>query len=356
MLEHRHSSYHTMFAGAAAAARWYAPRFMAHPNGMNRLPKWVRAAWLPGAILLAALIGVSVHYGDAARFGEMLSRAEPIWLLVGAILQLGTYFCAAMILGIGLSHTGIHVRMRSLVPLGLVKLFIDQVVPTGGIAGTVLIIRGLERRGVPVGLSTAAVVVGLLGFYLAYAVSVAFCLGILWMKSHLSPVILSAVTIISLVTAIIPVTLLWLTRSGTRGVPHWMQRFPGLKPVLEAIESAPRETLHDRRLLLRSAALQFAIILLDAATLRAMLLGLGVTIPAEVAFACFVLASVAATVTLLPGGVGPFEAGSVGTLRLFGVPLEASIAATLLLRGFTLWLPMIPGLLLARREMAKQSE
>ncbi len=329
---------------------------MPHRPNVKRLPKWVHAAWLPGAILLAALIGVSLHYGEPARFAEMLSRAEPIWLLVGVILQLGTYFCAAVILKLGLSRSGTRVRMRSLVPLGLVKLFIDQVVPAGGIAGTVLVIRALERRGVPVGRSTAAVVVSLLGFYLAYAVSVALCIGILWMRSHLKPVFLSAVTIVSLITAVIPVTLLWLTRGGTRGVPRWIRRFPGLKPVLEAIESAPRETLHDRKLLLRTAALQFAIFLLDAATLRAMLLGLGVSVPAEVAFASFILASVAATVTLLPGGVGPFEAGSVGTLRLLGVPLEASVAATLLLRGFTLWLPMIPGLWLARREMVKQSK
>jgi uncharacterized protein (TIRG00374 family) len=320
------------------------------------LPKWVRIAWLPGAILLAAVVGVGVRYGESQRFAEMLTRAEPIWLIVGVVLQLGTYFCTAVILKLGLNRSGTRVRMRSLVPLGLVKLFIDQVVPTGGIAGTVLIIRALERRGVPVGLSTAAVVVSLLGFYLAYAVSVLLCLVIFWIRSHLSPVVLSVVTIVSLVTAVIPVTLLWLTRGGAHGVPHWIRRFPGLRPVLEAIEQAPTSTLHDRRLLLQAAALQFAIILLDAATLRAMLLALGVTVPAAVAFASFVLASIVATVSLLPGGIGPFEAGSVGTLRLLGVPLEASVAATLLLRGFTLWLPMVPGLWLARREMVQESK
>ncbi|HEY2925176.1 MAG TPA: lysylphosphatidylglycerol synthase transmembrane domain-containing protein [Candidatus Eisenbacteria bacterium] len=322
---------------------------------MKRIPKWMHVAWLPGAILLAGLIGVAVRYGDAARFAEMIARAEPIWLLIGVILQLGTYFCAAMIFKLGLSRSGAHVRMRSLIPLGLVKLFIDQVVPTGGIAGTVLVIRALHHRGVSVAISTAAVVVSLLGFYLAYAVSVVLCLGIFWLRSDLSPFILLAVTVVSVITAVIPITILWLTREGTRGVPHWIQRIPGLKPVLEAIESAPRRTLHDRRLLLSAAALQFAIILLDAATLRAMLLGLGVTVSAEVVFASFVLASAIATVSLLPGGVGPFEAGSVGTLRLLGVPLEVSVAATLLLRGFTLWLPMLPGLWLARREMVKGS-
>src|SRR5205085_1925345 len=134
---------------------------MTPSRGQTRFPKWVRAAWLPGALLLAALIAVALRYGESARFAEMLSRAEPIWLVVAAVLQLGTYFSTAVILKLGLKRSGTRVRMRSLVPLGFVKLFIDQVVPTGGIAGTVLIIRGLERRGIPVGLSTAAVVVSL---------------------------------------------------------------------------------------------------------------------------------------------------------------------------------------------------
>jgi hypothetical protein len=42
-------------------------------------------------------------------------------------------------------------------------------------------------------------------------------------------------------------------------------------------------------------------------------------------------------------------------LRLFGVPFEAALSATLLFRGLTLWLPLIPGGLLLRQEM-KQAE
>ena len=38
-------------------------------------------------------------------------------------------------------------------------------------------------------------------------------------------------------------------------------------------------------------------------------------------------------------------------LRLFGVPFEAAVSATLLFRGFTLWLPLLPGGILLRREL-----
>jgi len=60
----------------------------------------------------------------------------------------------------------------------------------------------------------------------------------------------------------------------------------------------------------------------------------------------------AAAVSVLPGGVGAFEVGSVVLLRVLSIPLEAALTATLLLRGLTLWLPMLPGLWLARREVA----
>jgi uncharacterized membrane protein YbhN (UPF0104 family) len=57
----------------------------------------------------------------------------------------------------------------------------------------------------------------------------------------------------------------------------------------------------------------------------------------------------------VPGGVGTFEGTCVVVLRSHGVPLEAALAATLLLRGFTFWLPMAPGLWLARRELGPEA-
>jgi len=43
-------------------------------------------------------------------------------------------------------------------------------------------------------------------------------------------------------------------------------------------------------------------------------------------------------------------------LATLGVPLEAALTATLILRGFTFWLPMLPGLWLARREIVRRDE
>jgi glycosyltransferase 2 family protein len=64
----------------------------------------------------------------------------------------------------------------------------------------------------------------------------------------------------------------------------------------------------------------------------------------------FILASVVATLSPIPLGLGSFEGTCTGLLHLTGGRLEASLAATLILRGLTLWLPMLPGLWLIRRE------
>lgn len=58
------------------------------------------------------------------------------------------------------------------------------------------------------------------------------------------------------------------------------------------------------------------------------------------------------TALLLPALWIPFEASSVLTLERIGVLLPLSLAATLLFRGLSFWLPMIPGAWYARRLFA----
>jgi len=69
----------------------------------------------------------------------------------------------------------------------------------------------------------------------------------------------------------------------------------------------------------------------------------------------FVLASVVGSASFLPGGLASFEVAATALLVRFGAPVEAAAPATLLMRGFSFWLPMLPGSLLARRELARAS-
>jgi uncharacterized membrane protein YbhN (UPF0104 family) len=232
--------------------------------------------------------------------------------------------------------------------LSLAKLFMDQVVPSGGISGTLLVVRALDRRGIPRGTSMAAIVVDLMSYYAAYVVALVIALGVIWIRGDLTLFIILPAAIFAPVAAGIP-TVLSLVSHG-RTLPQWIQRLPIVGSGLRALAEATPGIAHDSSLIARCMGLQGAIFLLDAGTLWSMLCALGLSVhPAQV-FASFMLSTLARTLGPVPGGLGIFDAASVATLKLMGVPIAAGLAATFLFRGFSYWLPMAPGILLARRE------
>jgi uncharacterized protein (TIRG00374 family) len=320
---------------------------------MRRMPgrRWIALLrWLPGTLLLVALAVVALRHVEWEHFSEIVQRSEPSWLLAAVVLQIGTYVAAAGTLQRGIKASGVSRSLVSLVPLGLAKLFVDQVVPTGGLGGTVLVVRALERRGVTRGVATAAVVVNTLAFYASYAIAVAWTLAVLWLRHGISRAIVILVTLFGIYAVAMPVLILYIVYGGRRG-HKWLTKIPGLAKAVHAMEEAPRSTLRHPLLFLESIALQLGIIVLDAWTLDMLLRAIGHPTHFNVLFTSFVLASIAATLSLLPGGVGSFEAGSVAAMRYLGVPLEIALTGTLLFRGLTLWLPMLPGIWFARHEM-----
>jgi glycosyltransferase 2 family protein len=110
------------------------------------------------------------------------------------------------------------------------------------------------------------------------------------------------------------------------------------------------DLLHNPSLILEVVAFQTGIFLLDLATLWCTSRAVGMNLDLGSIFISFVLASVVATLSPIPLGLGSFEGSCTALLHLMGGGLEASLAGTLMLRGLTLWLPMLPGLWMIRHE------
>jgi uncharacterized membrane protein YbhN (UPF0104 family) len=308
--------------------------------------RWI--SWLFGLAILVAVALFVAYRSEEQEFARLVAHAQPPWLLLGLLLQLGTYIADARIWQRIIVRAGISRPLWSYMSLSLAKLFMDQVVPSGGISGTLLVVRALDRRGIPRGTSMAAIVVDLMSYYAAYVVALAIALGVIWIRGDLTLFIILPAAIFAPVAAGIP-TVLSLVSHG-RTLPQWIQRLPIVGSGLRALAEATPGIAHDSSLIARCMGLQGAIFLLDAGTLWSMLCALGLSVhPAQV-FASFMLSTLARTLGPVPGGLGIFDAASVATLKLMGVPIAAGLAATLLFRGFSYWLPMAPGILLARRE------
>ena len=308
-------------------------------------------AWLSGILLLVGVGIVIARRGEELRFADLLKHAHPSWLLVAVLLQIGTYACAAGAWQRVLKRQHIQTSLWQLIPLGLAKLFMDQMVPSAGLSGTLLVVRALKRRGVPDGASVSAVVVGLLGFHLAYGLALVTALVLLAVSGDLSRRMLSLSILATFLIGAMIVTLIWLSRGRRGPVRDLLMRIPGLKGFLQQLRDAPKGALHDKALLAETTALQFGIFLLDAATLGVCLAALGATASPTGLFAALVIASLVATITIIPSGLGTFDATMLGMLHLVGVSITHAVGAVLLFRGFTLMLPLLPGLWLARREL-----
>lgn len=311
------------------------------------------AAWVFGLLLLASAVSLGLHLSEFEELGRLLRELRPFWLLAAGSLQALTYVCAAAIWHAALAHEGRRINVRDLVPMALAMLFANQAVPSAGVSGSLLVVRGLRRRDIPAPLVMGALVMGLVTMYAAQLIAIVISLVVLRVYHAVSLALLFVTGAFSFAAFGIPALLIWYRESIAPRVRDQLVRLPFVGALLDALGTAPSRLLHDLPLWRHAVALQFAEILLDAATLFVMLLAIGAYTAPTAVFGSFVMACAVSTVIPVPLGLGTFEASLVAMLHVTGVSIEAALTATLLLRGFTLWLPMLPGLWCARRELSR---
>ncbi|MEZ5361853.1 MAG: lysylphosphatidylglycerol synthase transmembrane domain-containing protein [Bryobacterales bacterium] len=311
-------------------------------------PHWTE--WLLGAAILAAVILAAVHFAEEREFIRLVEHAKPSWVLAAIALQAATYAAQGQIWRDIAAAGGQRVSLREAFELSLAKLFVDQALPSGGVSGTILMGKALERRG----LSRRTVVSGAISstaaFYLSYVGGLSFAWAIL-ARTPESPAALSVSCGIFLAVST-ALALAMLALPG-RSLPHTLQflnRSKSGQRFFALLKIADPRLVRNARLLLRYTGWQIATLVLDAATIWALLCATGGTVGVAAVIVGFMLASAVRTVGIVPGGLGTFEATLVWTLDSFGTPLAVGLTASLLFRGLSFWLPMLPGLWFSRQE------
>jgi len=321
-----------------------------NPDGASsRIARWRR--WLLAVLLFAAVIVGALHWADLKKFAELVSRAEPAWLAGALALQVATYVLLAAQWSLVLRAGKAKRSMRELFPLTITKLFADQVVPTAGVSGNVFLVDRLAATGVRRAIAVAAVILAVIAYYFSYAIAAVTAVVLLWLRGGVPMIVIGLVALLFAVATAIPGAALWLQHKSR--LPDWAKRFDSVRELFELISDAPSRLVRNPKLIAQLTLLNSGVFLADALTLQLCLFALGVQAPFAVAFVPFVMASVVVTLGPIPLGLGSFEAVSIGMLRLMGVPFEAALSGTLLLRGFTLWLPLAAGLILSRRELKR---
>ena len=339
-----------MPSSAAKAIRKSEPGRRGPPSSMQKaLANW--RAWLLAGLLVAALVFAAFHWGDVKQFATLVAQAEPLWLLLALATQLLTYVALAIEWRLVLRACECKAPFLKLLRLTLTKHFADQMVPTAGMSGNVVVVDRLITIGASRKVAVAAVILAIISYYASYAVAALGVLFLLWLMGADSWAMIALISVFLVVAAGIPSLALWLQKKGKRAVPKWLRNIGPVRELFDMIGQAPAKLVRSRELIVQLSILNGITFALDGWTMQFCLFALGVKVPFASAFIAFIMASIVVTLGPIPMGLGSFEAVSVGTLRLAGVPFEAALSATLLFRGFTLWLPLLPGMIAARKDL-----
>jgi Mg2+-importing ATPase len=309
------------------------------------------ARWVPrifGLVMLVAVVVAALHFSEHQELLRIAKNSRPWWLGIAILLQAGTYFVQGETWRAITRAADIRVSVWTAFRLSLAKQFIDQAVPSAGISGTMVAAKALEARRIPRGVVMASVVVSTISYHAVYVVGFIVALTIMAIRSRVHPIIVVATSVFALFAAGIAASTLALSGGSRRG-PKWLRRVPLLKSAFERVQEADPRLTRDVGLLLLCAVCQLGIVVLDTATMWVLIRSLGETASPSGVFTSMMISSLFRMVGMVPGGLGTFEAASVLTLKLVGVPTVVALAATLLFRGLSYWLPMVPGLIISNR-------
>ena len=318
-------------------------------QGTKRRP-WL--FWLLGLGAVIAVVGGVLKYADAVAFAQIVQHARPWWLAIAGALQLATYVVQGEVWRVMGRRADARISIVAAAELSLVKLFVDQALPSGGLSGAVMVAQALQHRGMTEAAAIATAVVDTVSYYLAFLIALAAAVSLAVFTGHASALIVGSSIAVAAFAIAVTATVLAVA-GGRPPAVRLFRRVGAVRRSLDVVRRAERRLVNDRRARVITTALQLGIILLDATTIVVLVHAMGADASLAGMFASYMIASVFRTLGILPGGLGSFEAASVITLRAIGVPTAVALSATLIFRGLSFWLPMLPGFV-ASRHLARQ--
>jgi uncharacterized membrane protein YbhN (UPF0104 family) len=311
-----------------------------------RLP--FRFGWLWAiALVVGGLLLVAQSSSLADALAALVS-VEPGWVVVGLGLVAVRYVAAAVSL-----QAAVRTRIR-LAPAVVVQLagaFVSRLTPEG-VGWVVVTQRYLESIGLPRpdALAAIALKVAATGLTRVAVIGVvAFLVGatglVRFESPKLDPLVLAVVALAIVGVVILAIVLRPYARAIVR------LALAAVDAALVGLRDLAREPLRLAALLASTAWLTVLSVLVLAVSVAAF----GADVPLLDVFVVYLISSAVASLTPTPGNLGSSELAFTAGLVAIGEAPAVALAAVLLYRLLTFWLPIIPGLIAFRSLQSRGS-
>lgn len=319
---------------------------------MVKLYKNWRLLLLLGAVVLFSVL-VWQHQQELVRVKEVLLNGCWVFFIIGLFMQILFYvFQSFMYEQILKVWTGIS--FKDTFKLTLLSSTANKLVPSGGVSGLLAFTDRARQEGVDAELS----LIGNIWFYLLDYLSflILVWLGTIWYAKRigLNFAQKGAVAGFSLVIVLVLAGFLLAVKHAA----VWENRLGMIKvrnSLLVKMLSAGTKVLGKMKLIeaqwqgMRTAAVRafgggLAMQLADVAILYLCFLTIRYPVDPGTVVAGFGLSSVLALVSMVPQGIGIYEAAMTWVYIQMGIPFSIAITVALLYRGITFWFAIVPGL------------
>jgi phosphatidylglycerol lysyltransferase len=317
--------------------------------------------WILG---MAAVIILLAKASEIAELAQTVAQGAIFPLIIAAVFQFGRYLFQSIALSASFEAVGETAQWKKLMPIVFSGIFINTIAPTGGTAGTVLIVDDAYKRGIPTGKGTSAALVYQMGVYSGFILIMFIGFIILQVTGHLDLIAFLAGMVMVMVVAFFggilficrknPSLLLSLFYPIERYIEKLFKKFkrnppkPWAENLVCTARDAAEEIAKNPRGLIN--VLGFSLLASGLEMLCFICVGIsfGVTAINEL-IAGYVITNIFTVVSPSPNGVGFAEAAATITLTSYGTPATISTAVALVFRGFVFWIPFAVGALLLRR-------
>ena len=339
-----------------------APGELAVPEELSRRKVARRLALLAGVVVVVVAIVTLLPGLEGLR--ERLSHADAAWLAVGAGLKVLSGLGYIVVFRMVFCR---RMSWRISYQIGMSELGANALLPTGGAGGLALGAWALRRGRMPVDEIARRTV----AFFLL--TSVANVVGVIVVGTGLALRVFPGETNLALTAlpaAIAAASILGALLAG-RASPRLHRRLERS----EAGEPSRRSTLLLKTLvaiadgvieavrLLREGNLLLiggiiAYLVFDLMILWATFRAFGAAPPLAIMWIGYLIGELGGLIPV-PGGIGGVDAGLVGTLVLYKVPITAAASAVLAYRAIALWVPALLGsaaFVALRRTLRDESE
>ena len=89
-----------------------------------------------GLAAVVAVVLATLHLSDAEAFAALIERANPEWLAAALALQAATYLAQAQVWRSVVAAAGHTLQLGAAYRLSIVKLLVDQTLPSSGLSGS----------------------------------------------------------------------------------------------------------------------------------------------------------------------------------------------------------------------------